>query len=381
MIRGEGDMRIIFLGSLWLCAGAGLLGCSVRPGASGETPEAVSPPPVEVKRTVDYLLSRQREDGSWPGLLGSKADFPGSIATSALVCMSLLECQKTDPERIRPVLEKGIRSCLEQAKGVSPRSHWSYIWSQTYSLRLLARLMRHPSWSGEAQAWRPAAAELVKKVIDDQRKSGAWGYGQHGTSFQTAEALLALWEIREAGVEVPGDAVDRGVSCLQGLRAEHGYLYAPGLEKSWASLSETQALDHACARVGLCEGVLYRYDKVAREDLNAALQAFVDHRGYLWEAVAQETLQQRFISAHGSPYFFWVYYAYYHAVPFLPEIAVEKRREWSKLLLADLLTQREADGTWRYRLAGEAKQYDAGEGNTLFCSAVVLLALNVLEER
>ena len=63
------------------------------------------------KPALEFLLKEQREDGSWLGYKQPKDDqsHPMSIATTALVCMTLLEHLDTNAEKIKPMLEKASR--------------------------------------------------------------------------------------------------------------------------------------------------------------------------------------------------------------------------------------------------------------------------------
>lgn len=332
-------------------------------------------------------MAHQRADGSWPGLREDRPDagHPTSIAASALACMALLEYRDAAPDAVRPVLARGIDGVLARAKVVNPASHWSYIWSQVYPLRLLARLTAHPGFKEESPRWRAAAEGILAAVYQAQRPEGGWGYSQAGTSFQTADVLLALREIQDAGVPVWRPAVEKGVALLAGMRTDQGFAYGPGdqLVGHMKSFHGKMALVRSAGRNCVCDLALRQYGNGPADRLEGTVQAFMDHRRFLWDVWGYDGKTPRdgadLFTEAGSPYAHFVYYAHHHAAFAMRGAASEKRDAWRAELRKDLLAARVPDGTWLQVSAGYPRDKEHGIGNASLATAMALLALAELD--
>jgi hypothetical protein len=161
-------------GIVWLL----ILGFSPSPPPAAQSPEEVN---RAVQRGVDYLKSRQRRDGSWPGY----ENYPGG--TTALVTLALLSCDvPTDDPR--------IALALAHLRRIEP--------SQTYVVALQTMVF--------AEATPKADAPLIRRNVRwliGASNAGRWSYTAGGVGFadnsNTQFALLGLWAAAEAGFEIP----------------------------------------------------------------------------------------------------------------------------------------------------------------------------------
>jgi hypothetical protein len=334
---------------------------------------------------VEHLIAQQREDGSWLGARHPEvtARHPSSVAVSALACMALLDYSEVAPERIRPPLEKGITACLENAKNA--QGHWSYIWSQAYPLRLIARLMEHPAWKDQRERWHEEGNSFVERVFSQQHKGGGWGYAGAGTAFQTADALHALLDAQEAGLKVDQERIERGLAFLEDFRVPgRGYYYVASKEAraAWDRFSDEEARERTAGCVMLCEWVLYRYGKVSREALQDAMERFIAHKSFLWELRGYtgdgSIPKGRLLTATGSPYAHFAFYGYRGSALAVREMDGENGKRWKEILRDDLLEVREEDGTWLHLAKGYGGP-DTRLGNSVYATASALLVLKALE--
>ncbi len=353
----------------------------VKTGTSSKEDKSKAWSPVA---SVEYLLKEQREDGSWCGYIKPAQDQKDSmsIATSAIVCMALLDYWDVNPEKIRAAVERGVSSVVERAK--KPTRHWSFIWSQAYPLRLLARVISHPTWKEQTATLTEQAAKMVKRLYGEQGPNGAWGYGVSGqyTSFGTADALLALQEAWAAGIPVDDAKIQEGVKFLKTLRTEdRGYIYIPGAKETWNAMPEGKAQDRSAGRNVLCEWVLLKAGEVNPKNLSAVMEKFTVHKKFLWDCRAYDgsgpLTRNVMLTETGSPYVAFVLYAYQYAGLAMPSLPVERQKKFSSILLEDLMSTKEEDGTWRHRTP-TFKGPDHGIGNEVWSTANALIALKGL---
>lgn len=334
------------------------------------------------KPSIEFLIKQQREDGSWAGTTkgGKDQDQPYSVGVSALACMALLEYLDVDPKEIRPVLEKGIKSCLE--KSVKPKNHFSIEYSQVYPLRLLCRLMKHPDWKAQVEDLRKEAEAVLKRVCDLQGSGGGWGYSKGGkyTSFGTGDAIIALHEAKLAGFEVDDKVINNAINFLKEMRTEgRGYLYTPGdkFMSQWKELPEKDACERSVARIMGCDWAMFLNGKVTEQDLESSLKIFMNHKNFQWKLRIGER-KSPMVTELGSPYFAFIFYAYYNTALALRDIKSDKRKEWAAALRSDLLKAREKEGYWKHRHP-DYKGSDTTLGGDSFATANVLLALRAIE--
>ena len=168
-----------------------------------------------------------------------------------------------DPQRIEKAetaIDRARSFLVDWSK--QERGNTLGAFNHPYAIRALLAL-------GETQA----VQRLVDRVLREQAADGSWSvYGpQRPTSFNTAQAILALVESRDAGLAVPQTTIDRGCAALEQMRAETDlFPYSPILGHGWMT-TEFGSI----ARDPLCEHALLSADQGDANKLDEALKRFL----------------------------------------------------------------------------------------------------------
>lgn len=148
---------------------------------------------------LDYLLVRQRDDGSWPALMPRPPSEGSAITNAALALAALRHYGPKEPgERRAKVARAAERGrawlLLARPKDTEDR---------TFLLRALAAPDGDPRRAASVQA----------DLLAGQHADGSWGQlpGRAGDAYATATVLLAL---RQAGVGPEEPPIRRGLDYL-----------------------------------------------------------------------------------------------------------------------------------------------------------------------
>jgi hypothetical protein len=169
-----------------------------------------------------------------------------------------------------------------------------------------------------------AALELaVRAAITSQKKNsfGAWRYSPDSNDADTSVSgavLVGLLAARNAGIEVPDEAIDRAISYYQSMTSNSGQVaYAGGIG----------GFDESIARISIGSLV---YSVARRKDLP-------QHKATL------DYLKQRIESPPNS---YREYTAYYQAQA-LFQGDLPTWEKWNKLLVRNLKQQQQPDGSFQ----------------------------------
>jgi N-acyl-D-amino-acid deacylase len=152
---------------------------------------------------VEYILLKQRSDGSWPAQ-ANRPPSEGSLFTTVAVALQGLRAygppaadEKADE------LRKKIATAIERAQGWLQKAQPATTEDRVMHLRGLIL-------AGVAQKDIDAAREAL---IQEQRADGSWAQlaDRDGDAYATGSVLLAL---RLAGVSATDDVYRRGVAFL-----------------------------------------------------------------------------------------------------------------------------------------------------------------------
>lgn len=299
-------------------------------------------------KAVQFLLSQQRPDGTWPNSLFSIYD----PAITALTGKALLRVRaRVDQEhaaRIETAVKKATAALDEFVKSADPKT--AECFSTAYVLDFQLDLFER-----DAER-RDAAQRAVALVIGGQCPNGAWSYnpefdrtwrGGFGGwpvtdkgrthSMNTAPSMLALLRAQKLGLNVPQDVLARGKEVLLKMRqapARFTYTYPDPICFAEASQS--------IGRAPACEQVLLQLGAGERGDLSLSIDNFLRYRSELRKPTK---LTQAWISPVGSSGYFY-FFAYYHAALVIADLHGEKCDEHLAALRSDVLSVAEADGTW-----------------------------------
>jgi hypothetical protein len=309
------------------------------------------------RSALAFLLAGQRRDGSWicPEEVMNTASAhtdPFVIAISALCARALLpfvnEPGVRDAMRRTLAFLRSVRREPEQPTLVADNT----VWSKPCLLLFLASAIE--AGVAEPTEWRAVIGELVGELASKQKPNGGFAYYQSGDdtgfvmanssiSFLTAFVLVALAATQDAGVEVPGDMIDRAVACLERMKNPDGtfqYRLARGDDKAVAP--RTPQPIGSAGRGPLCTLALRLFDKADAADLRRALDQFMTHRqSYLKEQ--GKTLMHCGREAVGSHYLLFDYVFAASAIALLP---AAERSQYRTALLDQVLSARSDAGSY-----------------------------------
>ena len=350
-----------------------LSGCQNAPKQSAAGPAAPTTAPApqptaqDYRRAIDrgvaYLVKSQQPEGCWGTGLETRgleiySMVPGShdsfrVATTALAVMALDEAHRAglDVEGIEDAHRRGVEYLIKSGKAYRDSGTILYnIWAHTYSLQALAREMRENK--------DPAVAEAAKwhleRMIRYATYIGGWNYYDFEsqtqqpslapTSFGTAAGLLALWEARNAGLDVPQKLIDSAVRRLEECRLPTGaYLY--GTDGKYRPRMPANLDKGAVGRTQPSNFALWLWksQKVGEKQSRQGLDLLFEHHIYLDMGRKRPYPHEAWYQTSGYYYYFDHYYAAL-LIELLPEA---DRAVYFRKLAAHILPHQEPeDGLW-----------------------------------
>lgn len=316
------------------------------------------PERVKVKQAeedaVEYLLSRQREDGSWISpaeVRGSMEDAPHAFTTAitAMCAQSLLGDHDDAVERAVKFLLKA----REKEKAAGPKVYFMdySIYSYAYSLWLFADCIR--SGLVDAEKLRPVMEGLIADMRSKQRENGGWSYylttdlanagnpAAQSISFVTALPVIALIEAREAGVEVPREMLDGAIRCLERMYNPNGS-YEYMLYVGQGDGPRGTKRPGAAGRGPLCSLALLKAGRTDLDRIRQSLDIFMEHRDS-YAVLHRKSLMHTGPDAQGSHYLMFDYAFAAAAIGSLP---LKERSRYAKPLIDQILGARSEDGSF-----------------------------------
>lgn len=179
-----------------------------------------------ITRAVQYLMSRQKEDGSW-----NKLTFTGD--TTALCTLALLNAEAMNNPNFAPRILKSLDYLIDVPQ------------ESTYvvSLRIMALTTADPGGKKYRQTVQSDVNWLVAQQTDDSGYvAGAWSYGLRkgqGDSSNSQFAILALHEASKTGIKVPKTTWESALSYWKKCFIERsgGFTYYPGSKDPKGSMT------------------------------------------------------------------------------------------------------------------------------------------------
>ena len=259
------------------------LPAAVLAGARTSTQAAAGAYPREamIQRSLQFLVDQQEADG---GYRDSIYDFGGTdslpnvhMAITALVGWALLEHRGALVGELRTAVDAAlarIDGLMRDETQIASEDRDEIAWAHAYRLRALCRWMDGDDEMRSRSLTK--AQELIGALAGLQEASGAW-FHEYSNPFVLATVLLALHEAKAKGLDVPEDAVTRGVRALQQGRADNGgFPYGMGRQRA-----KTINLAGAAGRMPLCELALFRFGASDQARLGASLTAAFEHHHHL----------------------------------------------------------------------------------------------------
>jgi hypothetical protein len=284
--------------------------------------------PRDVRELYDkglqYLVKTQSENGDWPeGQQG-----PG---TTGLGLMAFLASGE-DPNfgLYSNNVRRAVRSIISNQDGNTGYFGQS-MYHHGFAVLALAEAYgavddRYVWPAGKKPRSIGAALELgVRAAITSQRRNslGAWRYSPTSTDADTSVSgavLVGLLAARNAGIEVPDESINKAISYYTGMTSSSGQVaYSGGLG----------GFDESLARISI--GTLV-YALARRKDLPQFKAAL----GYLVDKLESTG---RYAGAGG------IDYQRYYQAQALFQGDVEAWKKWNKLLVQQLKTAQQPDGS------------------------------------
>lgn len=350
---------------------------TMMPPAAGDGVEMQ--PAQALADAVDWLLTTQREDGSWPTPMSIRdaqiAPDPVTMATQALAIQALAEfalalSAEGDPRPAHAyeAVMRGIPAYLERRQLVRehPRevAFMDYTcWGSSYGAAMLARLLEIDVVMDlglfNEDLREQLRAEMQHCVDDLQRivqANGGWSYYLSGEvggdalvaamSFTTATVLNALQDARRQGAEVDEAVLENGYACLLSLRGTNQAFDYLTTGPKLPNLGEVEVIGGA-ARGPHCADALLRQGILKETDLRLPFLRYVEHLGSFGDQ-SRRALMHCGPNTQGSHYLMYDYLTGAEALARSSSEAVpqELREQMRQAILDQMARCRSEDGSF-----------------------------------
>lgn len=276
-------------------------------------------------RGLQYLLNAQSESGDWQ-------DGQNGAGTTGMAVMCFLASGE-DPNfgPYAGAIRRAIRSMIKQQSedtgyfGQSMYHHGFAMLALSEAYGAVDDRNLWPAGSKENRSIGQSLELAVRGAITSQKQNslGAWRYSPSGNDADTSVAgavLMGLLAARNAGIEVPDDAIDRAVSYFVSMTAPSGQVaYSGGIG----------GFDESLARISI--GSLI-YAIARRKDLPQYKQTLT----YLVDKIGGGS------AGHGGV----EYQRYYQAQAFF-QGDIEAWEKWNKSLVRELKAVQGDDGSFQ----------------------------------
>lgn len=319
-----------------------------------------------LRRGVDFLVQAQNDNGSWGSAERTKglnvyAPIPGAhhafrAATTSLSISALIEAGD-DRTEVVAAIDRGeawlVKNLPELRRADSTALY--NVWGHAYGIQALLDLRRrHQQDNAQVARFDKLLAGQINLLARYEAVGGGWGYYDFGaqtqrpnaspTSFTTATVLIALFEARAAGLDVPAPLLARGVKVVELQRKpDDSYLYA--LSSQFHPLSSIHRPGGSLGRSQVCNLALRLSGDQTITD--KVLVTWLDRlfARALWLDIGRKRPiphESHFLVAG---YFY--YYGHYYAGGCLAQLPAGEDRDRLRAHLAQtMLDKQEKDGSW-----------------------------------
>ncbi|HET6324301.1 MAG TPA: squalene--hopene cyclase [Planctomycetaceae bacterium] len=274
-------------------------------------------------RGLSYLATTQREDGGWPN---SMQEGPGTVGMGLMVFLASGE----DPNfglysvHVRRAL-RNIIAGQDAETGYLGQSMYHHGFGMLALAEAYGTVDDRTLWpSGKNVRSIGASLELaVRCAITSQKNNsqGAWRYSPDSTDADTSVSgavLVGLLAARNAGIEIPDQAIDKAISFYRQMTSPSGQVAYAGLG----------GFDESMARVSIATLV---YSVARRKDLSE----YKSTLGFLKDRIDGGPDQGRGYED----------YTRYYQAQALFQGDVEAWERWNKLLVRKLKQAQQRDGS------------------------------------
>jgi len=312
-----------------LAIAAGALGLATRAEAQPPGTRFGEVVPRDVRELYDrglqYLAAKQTEKGDWPG--GGYEDGAGPVGLGLLVFLASGE----DPNfglysnHVRRSLRYLI-TAQDGSTGIMGQSMYHHGFAMLALAEAYGAVDERNLWpDGKGSRSVGQALELaVRAAVTSQKKNslGGWRYSPDANDADTSVSgavLVGLLSARNAGIEVPDQAIDKAIAFYKQMTAPSGQVaYAGGMG----------GFDESIARISIATLV---YAVSRRKDL----PEYKASLNYLKQRLEQQSQQQ------------WLEYARYYQAQALFQGDLDAWEKWNKLLVRQLKQAQKPDGSFQ----------------------------------
>ena len=322
------------------------------PGAAAE--DARARIDAAIDKGVSFLVKSQQPDGSWGTGRVTRgfevySSVPGShdayrVGTTALCVMALKEAGETEAH------QRGLEYLIEHGEARRDQKDMFYnTWAHIYALQALAIEMH----DNKDPRLKKAAEWQLDRLAKYETLMGGWNYYDFGvgtqtpsegpTSFSAAAGLVALWEARQAGLDVPQKMIDRALRCVAAMRLPTGsYLYGDYMKyrpthpanRTRGSIGRNQACNYALW--------LWGNAKVGEKESREGLEEFGKEHIFIDMGRQRQFRHESWYAT--APYYY--YFGHYYAARILEKLPEKDRAELAKIVLDGILPNQDPDGSW-----------------------------------
>jgi len=312
--------------------------------------------PTAIDRGIKFLEKFQSPDGSWGTGRETRGTeiysmVPGSldsfrIGASALCVMALREAGE------KAAHDKGLEFLLHAPDVKRDDGALLYnTWSHIYMVQAMSEEILH---GNKDPRLAEVAKRNLKQMVEYATYMGGWAYydfdahtqtpSMGPTCFGTAAGLVALFEARQAGIEIPEKLVTQATHQLEKMRLPNGvflygadYLYHPTLPANLprGAFGRTQPANYALW--------LWKSKEVNAERINASLDLFFKDHKFLDMGRKRPWPHESWYQTSG----YYYYFDHYYASRLLESLDAGKAKtDDAKQIAAHVLPHQEEDGSW-----------------------------------
>ena len=204
------------------------------------------PPEVDAiyERGLAYLSSSQADDGSWRSR--SEHGITG-------LCLMAFLASGEDPNfgRYRLNVKRAVRSIIEgqEKTGFIPNSMYHHGFAMLALAEAYGVVDEATLWDGESGEKRKTIVETleaaIKLAVESQANNrwGGWRYSPTSTDADTSvtgSVLMGLLACRNAGLQVPDEAIENALTYMQRNTASSGFVaYSGGIGGGGESMARS----------------------------------------------------------------------------------------------------------------------------------------------
>lgn len=285
------------------------------------------------EKGLRYLASTQSETGDW-----NTGGYPGPGVTGMAVMTFLASGEDPNFGIYSGNIRRGLRSILDGqdadtgilgGKGGGHSSMYNHGFAMLALAEAYGAVDERTLWPNGADGKKRSLGEAlelaVRASITSQKKNrfGGWRYGPDATDADTSVSgamMVGLLAARNAGIEVPDEAIDRGVAYFKSMTSSGGQVAYSGIG----------GFDDSIARISI--GTLV-YAVARRKDM----PEFKATLASLTTRLEQPSQN-------------YVRYAQYYQAQALFQGDVQAWEKWNRQLIAELKSAQQDDGSFRGEL-------------------------------